>query len=190
MPSASRLLAALCIVVTACRLDHAESGRPPGPPTVVDSLARIEQDSTLEADVLASLRVFYNRLGARDWRAVRGAFGAGGTVTSRLVPSGERAPRALVQSADEYVKRESDAAGRVPFFSARMLHVHVTGYGELAEAWVIAERRAGKSRDSAQVTRDIDAFHLYRERGAWRITALSSAGEQPRRPLAVPSRRR
>jgi hypothetical protein len=77
----------------------------------------------------------------------------------------------------------------VPFFSARMLHAHVTGYGDLADAWVLAERRSGKSRDSAQVTRDIDAFHLYRERGGWRITALSSAAEQPRRPLAAPPRR-
>lgn len=190
MPSASRLLAALLLMVPACRLDHAESGRPPGPPTVVDSLARVEQDSTLDADVLASLRVYYNRLSARDWRAVRGAFYAGGTVTTRLVPAGERAPRVAVQSADDYVKRETEAVGRAPFFAARMLHTHVTGYGDVADAWVIAERRWGKSRDSAQVTRGIDAFHLYRDRGTWRITDLTSAGEQPRRPLTLPPRRR
>ncbi len=189
MRTASRLAAALVLLATqACRLQHAESGRPPGPPTVADSLARVEQDSTLNADVLDALRNYYVRLSARDWRSVRAAFYTGGTVTSRMTPSGEHAPRIVVQSADDFVKRESEGTARAANFSVRMLHAHVTGYGDMADAWVISETRMGRGRDTAG-TRGIDAFHLYRDRGAWRITDLTWTGELASRPLVLPPRR-
>ena len=189
MRTASRLAAALVVLaLPACRLQHAESGRPPGPPTVADSLARIEQDSTLDADVLDALRNYYARLSARDWRAVRAAFYAGGTVTTRTTPPGERAPRVAVQSADEFVRRETEGTLRVSNFRVRMLHAHVTGYGDVADAWVISETLMGKGRDSA-ATRGIDAFHLYRDRGVWRITDLTWTGELASRPLVLPPRR-
>ena len=189
MRTASRLVAALVLLpVGACRLQHAESGRPPGPPTVADSLARIEQDSTLNTDVLAALRNYYARLSAKDWRAIRAAFYPGGTVTTRMTPAGERTPRIAVQSADDFVRRVSEGAARAGNYSVRMLHAHVTGYGDVADAWVISETRMGKGRDSA-VTRGIDAFHLYRDRGLWRITDLTWTGELASRPLVLPPRR-
>ncbi|HEY2805258.1 MAG TPA: hypothetical protein VGI92_05305 [Gemmatimonadales bacterium] len=187
MRTASRLSAALLVLVAGCRLKHAESGRLPGPPTVADSLAKVEQDSTLDADVLASVRVFYDRLSARDWRAVRSAFYTGGTISTRLTPAGERSPRVAVQTVDEFVRRMSDGS-KSAVFSERMLHAHVTGYGDMADAWVVRELQRGR-RDSVVTERGIDAFHLYRDRGGWRITDLTFVPEQPSRVLVAPPRR-
>jgi hypothetical protein len=74
-------------------------------------------------------------------------------------------------------------------FAQRMLHVHVTGYGDVADAWVVSEIRSGRSRESAKTTRGIDAFHLMRDGGTWRIASLAVEPELPGRPLVVPPRR-
>jgi hypothetical protein len=177
------------LALAACRLEHAESGRPPGPPTVADSLARIEQDSSLTAEVESALRVYYERFSARDWRGFRAAFWPGATITTKWIPPGERLARVKIQSLDEFVRRAPDGPGRMAVFSERMLHAHVTGYGDVADAWVIYEGRWGRTRDSVATVRGIDAFHLYRDQGTWRIVGLTFTPEQSGRPLSLPPRR-
>jgi hypothetical protein len=178
----------LVLLVSACEVRAAASGRPAGAPSEADSLLGAEQDSSVRADVEAALSAYYQRRSERDWRLVRASFWNGGTVTTRWTPPGERRPRVWVQTADEFVKRAPDGPGKLAVFSERMVHSHVTGYGDLADAWVIRERRSGRTRDSVTTTRGIDAFLLYRDAGEWRIVSLTYTTEQPTRPLVAPRR--
>ena len=179
-----RRLAILPLVfVLACRIEHANSGRPAGTPSEADSLLGAEQDSSVRADVEAVLRTYYQRFSARDWRAMRASFWSGGTITTRWTPPGERHERVWVQTADEFAKRAPEGPGRMAVFSERMVHAHVTGYGDLAQAWVIYEGRWGRTREEVKTTRGIDAFHLYREGGEWKIVSLTFITEQASRPL-------
>jgi hypothetical protein len=183
-----RLLLLAALPALACRIETAASGRPPGPLTEVDSLARVEQDSALTADVEATLRAYYARFSARDWHAFRQSFWPGGTIATRWTPPGERRERVWVQSVDDFARRAADGPGKMAVFGERMMHAHVTGYGDMAEAWVVYEGRWGRSRDSVRTVRGVDAFHLYRLDGEWRIVALTFTPEQPARPLTPPSR--
>jgi hypothetical protein len=181
----------LCVVCLAsCRIEKAPSGRPAGEPTEADSLARVEQDSALQAGVSAALRLYYGRLSDRDWRAFRRSFWPGATIATRWTPPGERRERVWVQTVDEFARRAPQGPGRMAVFGERMLHAHVTGYGDLANAWVIYEGRWGERRDSVRTVRGIDAFTLYRDGGEWRIASLVFTPEVPGRPLeAQPPRR-
>ena len=175
----------MLLIAAACRVEKAASGRPPGPPTPADSLARVESDSTLRAGVEASLRLYYARFSARDWRAFRRSFWPGATITTRWRPPGERRARVWTQTVEEFVRRAPEGPGRMAVFSERMLHAHVTGYGDLANAWVVYEGRWGPSRDSVRTVRGIDAFTLHRDGGEWRITSMAFTPELPGRPLEV-----
>ena len=177
------------LLVAACRIETAASGRPPGPPTMADSLARVEADSSLRAGVEGALRLYYARFSDRDWRAFRRSFWPGATITTRWTPPGERGQRVWTQTVEEFVRRAPEGPGRMAVFSERMLHAHVTGYGDLASAWVVYEGRWGTSRDSVRTVRGIDAFTVYRDDGVWRITSLAFTPEQPGRTLEVPQPR-
>lgn len=181
----ARGLFGVVLVALGCRLEHADSGRPPGEPTVADSLAGIEQDSSLNAQVMTVLRAYYARVSSRDWRGVRGAFWPGATITSQ----GEPGDRVTTQTVDQFIRHAPEGAAKLPIFSERVMHAHVTGYGNLADAWVVFEIRQGRTRDSLRTTRGIDAFHLYRDGGSWGIASLASAPEQRGRPLTPPVRR-
>jgi hypothetical protein len=184
-----RLIPVLLVVLAACEVRTAASGRPAGAPSEADSLLGAEQDSSVRADVEAVLRTYYQDFSARDWRAVRASFWPGGTITTRWTPPGERQARVWVQTADDFVKRAPEGPGRMAVFSERMVHAHVTGYGDIAEAWVIYEGRWGRTREEVKTTRGIDAFHLYKDGGEWRIVSLTFTTEQASRPL-VPARPR
>jgi hypothetical protein len=181
---------AAALVLAACRVETAASGRPPGPPTAADSLARVEADSTLRAGVEGALRLYYARFSARDWRAFHRSFWPGATITTRWTPPGERRERVWSQTVEEFVRRAPEGPGRMAVFSERMLHAHVTAYGDLANAWAVYEGRWGETRDSVRTVRGIDAFTLVRDDGEWRITSLAFTPEQPGRPLEVPRPRR
>jgi len=182
-----RLVPFLCVALVACEIRHASSGRPPGTTSDADSLIVVEQDSSLRADVEASLRTYYQRFSAKDWRGVRASFWPGGTITTRFTPPGERKERVWVQTVDDFARRAPDGPGRMAVFSERMLQARVSGYGDLADAWVVYEGRWGRTRDSVKTTRGVDAFHLYRHDGEWRIVGLTFITEQPGRAL-VPAR--
>ena len=107
----------IVLLVVSCRLEKAPSGRPAGEPTAADSLARVEQDSALQAGVTAALRLYYARLSDRDWRAFRRSFWNGATITTRWTPPGERLERVWVQTADEFARRAPQGPGRMAVFS-------------------------------------------------------------------------
>lgn len=185
-----RWIPVILVFLAACEVRTATSGRPAGTPSEADSLLGAEQDSSVRADVEAVIRTYYQHRSDRDWRAVRASFWPSGTVTTRWTPPGERRARVWVQTADDFVRRSPDGPGRMAVFSERMVHAHVTGYGDLADAWVIRERRMGKTRDSVRTTRGVDAFHLYRDGGEWKIVSLTYTGEQAARPLIPPGTQR
>jgi len=178
-----RLLPLLLVPLTACHIERAESGRPAGVTSGADSLARVEQDSILNAEVLAALRNYYARLSSRDWLAFRRSFWPGAIITTRWTPPGERRQRVWVQAIEDYARRAPDGPGRMAVFNQRMIEGRVSGYGDLASAWVTYEARWGVRRESLETHRGVDAFHLYRDGGEWRITSLTFTGEIPGRPL-------
>ncbi|MFI5280388.1 MAG: hypothetical protein ACHQU1_07825 [Gemmatimonadales bacterium] len=184
-----RLIPVVLIVLSACEIRTAASGRPAGTPSEADSLLGVEQDSSVRADVEAALRLYYDRLSARDWRAMKTSFSSAGTITARWMPPGERQARVAVLTADEFVKKGADGARTLAVFSQRMVHAHVTGYGDVADAWVIFERRSARPREAVKTTRGIDAFHLYRDEGEWKIVSLTYTTEEATRPLVAPPRR-
>jgi len=185
-----RFVPILFVVVASCRVEHAASGRPPGEATaVVDSLAQVEADSALTAGVQAALRLHYQRYAARDWRAFRRTFWPGATIGQRGTPPGERGERAWIQTVDDFARRQAEAQARPSVLGERVLHMHVTGYGDVADAWVIAERRVSVRRDSVRILRGVDAFHLIRDGTEWRIAGLTASPEDPGHRLVTPARR-
>ncbi len=183
------LLPVVLVLAAACRIETAASGRPPGPPTPADSLARVEQDSAVHAEVRTSLRLYYERVAAGDERALRRSFWPGATVATRRAAPGERRARLRVESIEQFTRRGADGSAPATRLRSRMLHAHVSGYGELADAWVVSESGpAGSAAGPAAAARGIDAFHLVREGGEWRIAALAVTDEVPGRRLDEPRR--
>jgi hypothetical protein len=183
------LLFLALVPLLGCRIEQAASGRPPGEPTAVDSLAQIEQDSTLIAGVQSALRLHYQRYAARDWPAFRRTFWPGATIGMRGTPPSERRERVWLRSVDEFAHRQGEGQGRASGIGERVVHMHVTGYGDVADAWVIAERKTAVRRDSVRMVRGIDAFHLVRDGAEWRIVSLTSTPEDPVHRLVLPARR-
>ncbi len=180
-------LVALLLVLAGCRIETAASGRPPGPPTPADSLARLEEDPTARVQVDAALRTYYRRFSARDWRAFRQSFWPGAIITTRWTPPGARGggPRVEVQTLDDFIRRAPEGPGRLAVFSEAPIHLHVRGYGDLADAWVVYRARFGMTRDSVAVFHGVDAFQLLRHDGQWRIVSLAFTQEVAGRPLEV-----
>jgi hypothetical protein len=170
--------------VAACRIERTSSGRPAGPPTAADSIRRVEEDSADVAAVTTVLREYYSRLSARDWRALRRSFWPGGTITTIWTPPGERAERVFVQTIDQFIRAAPSGPGRLAVFSEEMVRPRISLYGPLAEAWVVYRARFGATPDSVRIHHGVDAFHLMRHDGEWRIVTLTFTGELPGRPLA------
>ena len=164
----------LLLLLSACKLERAASGRLPGPPTAADSLALVEQDSAISVQVRHALALYYRRRSRGEWEEIRESFWPGAVVTARQA-SGERQPRTVDQLVEEL--RRPGAGARIE----RPVHTHVTGYSDLADAWVVYESRP--AGDSARAVRGVDAFHLYRRGGEWRIAGLISSPEVSGLPL-------
>ena len=56
----------------------------------------------------------------------------------------------------------------------------------LADAWVTYRAHCGVTRDSVTTHYGIDAIHLVRHRGEWRISGLTFTHEVPGAPLGRP----
>ncbi len=195
MRTASCLVALLVLAGGACHIERAESGRPAGTRTAVDSLNLVERDSTTREEVRQALRNYYNRFSRRDWPALAAMFWDRATITTRWTRSGERAERVVVQTIDEFVRAAparggggggggGGGPGRLAVFSEQPLGMDIHSYGDLAQAWVVYRARFGTTRDSVAVHHGVDAFHLMKHDGAWRITGLTFITESPDRPLA------
>lgn len=175
--------AALLPALAACQLERAESGRLPGTRTAVDSLNVVERDSTEREQVRVTLRNYYSRFSRRDWDAVAAMFWPGATITTRWAPPGAAAPRVHVQPVSAFVRAAPDGPGRLAVFSEQPVTIDIHNYGDLAQAWVLYRARFGMTRDSVTTHHGIDAFHLVKHDGVWRIVSLTFANETPDNPL-------
>lgn len=154
----------------------------------MDSLNLVERDSTTREEVRQALRNYYNRFSRRDWAAFAAMFWDRATITTRWTPPGAREERVTVQTIDEFVRAApaGGGPGRLAVFSEQPVGMDIHSYEDLAQAWVVYRARFGTTRDSVVVHHGVDAFHLMRHDGAWRITGLTFTTESPDRPLARP----
>ena len=174
----------LGLALAGCRIEHAASGRPTGVRSAADSITRALDDSAASDAPRRALRAFYQRLSRRDWAQVTDAFWRGAVVTGRFVPAGSRDPRLSVSSVDEFVRLSRQVEGRKAVYAIDPVSMDVHAYGDVAEGWVVFRARSGTKRDAVTTSYGVDAFHLIRHEGVWRITSLTWTVEDPDRPLA------
>jgi len=172
---------ALALALSSCRLERAASGRPGGGYAV-------EPDSTTSAEVYAALRGYYAALTARDWKLLGTYFLPHGTITDLRRAPGDSAPHSRTVLIEDFVARAGQAHG--VSFSDEPLHASIVTYGPLADAWVTYRSRIGMTKDSVVTHFGIDAIHLMKLGGRWRIASLAFQNEVPGQPIApAPARR-
>lgn len=166
--------------VAACRVERAASGRPGGAP------AGPAADSVASAEVYAALRLYYARLTSRDWRTLGESFWPRATITTIMRPASDSAERVHTIPIEEFVAlatmhgiRDCPAS-----FSDEIARANVVTYGPLADAWVTYRAHCGVTRDSVAIHYGMDAFHLMKLRGEWRVTGLTFTMETPDQPLS------
>ena len=173
---------ALVLVFSACRIERSSSGRPGGGYAP-------EPDSLASVEVYNALRGYYAALTSRDWRLVGTHFWPRATITTIRVPPGDTAGQVHTLSIEEFVA----GAGRVraAVFSTEPVRASIVTYGDLSDAWVTYRARVGPTPGAVAVHHGIDAFHLMRREGRWRIAGLAFQNEVPGQPIAPepPARR-
>jgi hypothetical protein len=175
------LALAAALALCACRIERAPAGRPGGGYAV-------EPDSVATAEVYAALRAYYATLTSRDWKLLGSHFLPRGTISDLPAAPGDSAVRARTVGIEEFVAR----AGRAHAvgFSDEPLRASIVTYGSLADAWVTYRARVRVTTDSTVTRFGIDAFHLMRLGGRWRIASLAFQNEVPGQPIASgPARR-
>jgi hypothetical protein len=177
MRSTGIVLIAL-LTVTSCRIERAASGRPGG-------AAAAPSDSAVSAEVYAALRLYYARLTSRDWKVLAESFWPRATITTIMRPAADSADRVHTTAIEDFVAvatrhgiRDCPAS-----FSDEIARANIVTYGPLADAWVTYRARCGVTRDSTAVHYGMDAFHLLKHRGEWRVAGLSFTMETPELPL-------
>jgi hypothetical protein len=158
-------LVALC----SCRIERAPTGRPGGAPAATDSLASTE--------VVAALRQYYVRMSARQWEPLQRCFWPRASITAIL----GGAVRTV--TIEEAIKTAPANRTCPVSRSDEIVHATVTAYGPLADAWVTYRARCGVVRDSVTTHYGIDAFHLMKHEGEWRIASLTFTSEVAGQPL-------
>ncbi len=164
------------IALGACHFERAAAGRPGGAVAAPDTVAT--------AQVIAALKQYYERLNRRDLKVLSRSFWPSATLTSIMpVPHAGDAVQTFSIEELSATRRRVAPECRVSF-SNEMLHVAVTTYGPLAQAWATYRFRCGLRRDSTATHYGVDAFLLMRYRGEWRISGLALTREVPELPLA------
>ncbi len=176
----------LGLVLAACHFERADSGRPAGTRTAADSVVRSEEDSAAAEPVRRMLRGYYDRVSHRGWGALAQSFWRGAVISNRWVPPGDRAARLSLTGVDEYVRQLREGPGRSASFAVDPVSMDVRVYGDVAEAWVVYKLRSG-TRAAPKTRYGVDALHLVRHEGAWRIVSLAYTAEDPERPLVAPA---
>ena len=168
------------LAVASCRIEHAPLGRPGEP------VAASASDSVASAEVYAALRLFYARLTSRDWKVLAESFWPRATITTIMRPTADSAERVHTIAIEEFVVLASRHGIRdCPVsFSDEMARANVVTYGPLADAWVTYRARCGVTRDSTATHYGMDAFHLMKHRGEWRVAGLTFTMEIPDQPLS------
>jgi Putative lumazine-binding len=171
----------LVLVFSACRLERAPSGRLGGGYTP-------EPDSAASAEVYAAIRSYYAALTSRDWRLLGEHFWPRATIaTVRRAPD-DTVPRVRTLTIEEFVAGAGKAS--VEVFADEALRANVVTYGALADAWVTSHARVGATAQTGVSRYGIDAFHLMKLGGQWRIVSLAFQNEVPGDPIAPgPARR-
>jgi hypothetical protein len=176
------LALAATAALAACRFERAPSGRPEGGYAP-------EPDSLASVEVYNALRGYYAALTSRDWRLLGTHFWPRATITTIRVPPGDTAERVHTLSIEEFVAGAGSV--RAAVFSTEPVRASIVTYGDLADAWVTYRARVGAAPGAVAAHHGIDAFHLMRREGRWRIAGLAFQNEVPGRPIApeLPVRR-
>jgi hypothetical protein len=176
-----RTVLALVLVVSACRLERAPSGRPGGG-------YALEPDSAASAEVYAVVRGYYAALTSRDWRLLGSHFGPRATIATVRGTPDDTVPRLRTLTIEEFVAGAGQAQAVV--FADEALRANIVTYGALADAWVTHHARVGARAQTVVSRYGIDAFHLMKVGGRWRIVSLAFQHEVPGEPIAPgPARR-
>jgi hypothetical protein len=182
MVSRPRIAVLLCLVVLAgaCSIERAAVGRP--------GVSAAAGDSVASAEVYAALRLYYARITARDWKVLALSFWPRVTVTTiQNAPPGAPEAGDVATSPIEALIARAAAMKDCPVsMSAEMIRATVVTYGPLADAWVTYRAHCGVTRDSVTAHYGIDAIHLIRHHGEWRIAGLTFTHEIPGAPLGRP----
>ncbi len=173
------LLAALAAAVGACSIERAPSGRPAG------VVAAPPSDSAATAEVYAALRLYYSRVTARRWKEVATSFWPRAAITAVMTSGPATAPARMQTVTVEQALRRASARKDCPVsFSDEIARVTVVAYGPRADAWVTYRMRCGVRRDSLTTHYGIDALHLVKHDGEWRIAGLIFTNERAGEPLS------
>jgi len=162
----------------ACRIERAPSGRP--------GAAAAAADSAASAEVYAALRLYYARLTARDWRVLAQSFWPRATITTIMREAGAPADSVSVYPIEEFVALaiKHGIPDCPASFSDEIARANVVTYGPLADAWVTYRAHCGVTHDSVTIHYGMDAFHLMKLGGEWRVAGLTFTMETPDQPLA------
>jgi len=165
----TRLVALGLLAVVSCRIERAPTGRPGGAVAAADSLA--------SAEVVAALRQYYARMTTRQWEALQQCFWPRASITA--------INRGAVQTVtiEQAIKRAPTIRNCPISRSDEIAHATVAVYGPLADAWVTYRAKCGVGRDSVTTHYGIDAFHLMKHDGEWRIASLTFTSEVAGQPL-------
>jgi hypothetical protein len=170
-----RLAALGLVVLAACRVERAPSGRPSGAVVAADSLA--------SAAVLSALRQYYARTTARQWSLVQGCFWPRASITTVMRAARGGVEKVRTVTIEEAVEQAVTMKACPASFSDEIARANVETYGPLAEAWVTYRWKCGVAPDTVMTHYGIDAFHLMKHDGEWRIASLTYTQELPTQPL-------
>ncbi len=174
---------AAAAVLAACSVERAPAGRPGG--------AAPPADSVVSADVYAALRLYYARMTARDWKVLAQSFWPRATITAVMAgrPGArgtDAAGRVETITVEEAIRQAAVMRDCPVSFAAELTRANVVTYGPLADAWVTYRVSCGVGRDSVTTHYGIDAIHLMKQGGEWRIAGLTFTHEIPGASLGRP----
>jgi hypothetical protein len=95
-------------------------------------------------------------------------------------------PVSASQSVEDAIRQAASMKDCPVSFAAEITRANVVTYGPLADAWVTYRVTCGVSRDSVTTHYGIDAIHLMKHAGEWRIAGLTFTHEIPGLPLGRP----
>ena len=172
---------ALVLILSGCRLERAPSGRPGGG-------YGPEPDSTASAEVYTAIRGYYAALTSRDWGLLGNHFWPRATITTVRVAPNDTLLRVRTLTIEEFIAGAGKA--QIEVFADEALRANIVTYGALADAWVTYHARVGATAQTVVSRYGIDAFHLMKLGGQWRIVSLAFQNEVPGAPIAPgPARR-
>lgn len=165
---------ALVLVFSACRVERAPAGRSGGGFV-------LEPDSVASAEVYAVLRGYYAALTSGDWRLLGSHFWPRATISTVRAAPEDTVPRVRTVTIEEYVAGAGRAQTEV--VAAEVVRANILTYGALADAWVTYRARVGASAQVAASRYGIDAFHLMKLGGRWRVVSLAFQNEVSGAPI-------